>query len=104
MVQQSAKEEFLRLLEQPDDWKIRISVVLHGEPGDKAPASTFVTRLQVVEGVYVLHLHMHLAKGLRVERFKQSITEMLLYERSLRALPLIDDSMTLRNLRTRICN
>ncbi len=92
---ESAKQEFLRLLEQGDDWKIPISVILHGEPGDKAPASTFVTRLKVVEGVYLLQLHMHLAKGLRVEDFKQAVTEMLLYERSLRTLPLLEDTMTL---------
>ena len=95
MLSETAKEEFLRLLEQGDDWKIPISVVLHGEPGDKAPATTFITRLNKIEGVYRLHLDMHLAKGLQVERFKQAITEMLLYERSLRALPVIDDDMVL---------
>ena len=92
---ESAKGEFLRLLEQGDDWKIPISVVLHGEPGDKAPASTFVTRLKVVDGVYLLQLHTHLAEGLKVEQFKQAVTEMLLYERSLRAMPFVDDAMTL---------
>lgn len=95
MLSERAKEEFLRLIEQGDDWKIPISVVLHGEPGDKPPATSFVTRLNVIEGVYHLKLDMHLAKGLRVERFKQVITEMLIYERALRALSLVDDAMVL---------
>lgn len=92
---ENAKEELLRMLEQKDAWKIPISVVLHGEPGDKAPASLFVTRLKVVDGFYQLQLDMHLAEGLQVERFKRAITEMLLYEHALKALPLVNEAMTL---------
>ena len=92
---EDAKRELLQLLEQVDDWKIPISVVLHGEPGDKAPATTFVTRLRVVEGVYRLQLDMHLAEGLKVMAFKRAVTEMLLYERALRSLPQLEENMLL---------
>lgn len=92
---ENAKEELLQVMQQPDQWKIPISVVLHGEPGDKAPANRFVTRLKVVGGVYQLQLDMHLAQGLQVERFKRAVTEMLLYERSLKAQALMDDAISL---------
>ena len=51
---ENAKEELLRMLERKDAWKIPINVVLYGEPGDKAPANCYVTRLKVVEGVYTV--------------------------------------------------
>jgi len=92
---ENAKEELLRLLEQPDAWKIPISIVLHGEPGDKAPATTMLTRLKIVDGVYRLQLDVHLAEGLQVEKFKRAVTEMLLYERALKVLPLMEKGMSL---------
>ncbi|MDX1681141.1 MAG: hypothetical protein R3242_10465, partial [Akkermansiaceae bacterium] len=92
---ENAKEELLMLLERPDDWKIAVSVRLHGEPGDEPPSHSILTRLQVVEGVYTLHLDLHLAKGLPVDRFKQAILEMLVYERALRDLPLLEEGMAL---------
>ena len=92
---ENAKEELLRMLKKNDAWKIPINVVLHGEPGDKAPAHSFVSRLNVVEGVHQLRLDMHLAQGLPVERFKRAITEMLLYEHCLKTLPLMEEGISL---------
>lgn len=82
---EDAKDELLKLLERTDDWKVPVAIILHGEPGDPLPATTMATRLLVVDGVHRLRLDVHLGAGLRVERFKRAVTEMLLYERALRA-------------------
>jgi len=92
---EDAKEEFLRLLERPDDWKIPLDIFLHGEPGDPIPVTTLATGLLVVDGVHRLRLDVHLGAGLRVEEFKQAVTEMMVYERALRAQPDVDGSVAL---------
>lgn len=92
---EDAKDELLQVLSRSDDWKIPVSVTLHGEPGDPLPATTIASRLLVVGGVHQLRLDVHLGEGLRIERFKRAVTEMLLYERALRASPSVDGAVAL---------
>lgn len=92
---EDAKDELLKLLERPDDWKVPVAIILHGEPGDPLPATTMASRLLVVDGVHRLRLDVHLGAGLRVERFKRGVTEMLLYERALRASRSLDGAVPL---------
>lgn len=92
---EDAKDELLQLLEQSDDWRIPVTVVLHGEPGDPVPATTVASRLLVIGGVHQLVLDVHLGEGLRVERFRRAATEMLLYERALRASAEVDGAVAL---------
>lgn len=92
---EEAKDEMLKLLGVQDDWKVPVAIVLHGKPGDVAPARTTVSRLWLVEGSAQLQLDKHLAAGLEPIAFKQAVTSMLVYERSLRSQPQIAEDVSM---------
>lgn len=85
MLAEEAKDELLKLTGEEDEWKVPVSIVLHGKAGDPVPARTIATSLLVVAGVRELNLDKHLGPGIEQERFKRAITAMLLYERALNA-------------------
>jgi len=85
MMAEEAKDELLRLTGEKDEWKIPVSIVLHGKSGDPLPARTVAMRLLLVEGASELKIDVHLGRGVEQERFKRAVTAALLYERSLKS-------------------
>ncbi len=83
MLAEETKDELLRLTEEPDSWKIPVSIRLHGRAGDPMPARTMAMRLIVVDDIKELRLDVHLSRGIEQERFKRVITSALLFERGL---------------------
>ncbi len=84
---EEAKEELLRLTDEKDDWidwKIPVTITLHGKSGDPMPMRTVAMRLLVSEVGYDLRLDVHLSRGIEIERFKAAVTSALIYERTLR--------------------
>jgi hypothetical protein len=86
-----ARDELLVLTGEKDEWKVPVSIRLHGKQGDPLPPRTVSMRqLLVVEGVKELGLDIHLSRGIEHERIKRAITSILLYERALRKGPPAD--------------
>ena len=83
---EQAKTDFLGLTEKKDEWKIPISVVLHGKQGDLIPKQTLVMDLQYGEDGFKLIINVHLAQGIEQQRFHSAVLSALVYERSLRTL------------------
>jgi hypothetical protein len=83
LLAEQTKDELLRLTGEKDEWKVPVSIRLHGSPGDPLPARTVSMRLLVVEGQRELMLDVHLSRGIEQDRFKLAVTEALLYERTL---------------------
>ena len=84
LLAEETKDELLNLTGEKDDWKVPVTIRLHGKPGDPLPARTVSMRLLVVEGVSELRLDVHLSRGIEQERFKRAVTAALLYERALK--------------------
>ncbi len=87
---EEAKDELLRLTDEKDDWidwKIPVTITLHGKSGDPMPLRTVAMNLRVSEAGYDLRLDVHLSRGIEVERFKAAVTSALIYERALRGRP-----------------
>ena len=85
LLAEETKDELLRLTGEVDEWKVPVSIRLHGSVGDPMPARTVSMRLLVVEDISELRLDVHLSRGIEQERFKRAITAALLYERTLKA-------------------
>lgn len=83
LLAEEAKDELLRLTDEEDEWKISVSLVLHGKAGDPLPVRTIATGLLIVAGVKELKIDKHLGSGLETERLKRAVTAVLLYERAL---------------------
>ena len=90
MMAEEAKTELLRLTDERDDWKVPVTVHLHGKQGDPLPPRTVSMNLLEVEGVSQLRLDVHLSHGIEQEPFKRAVTAALLYERALRKGPVAD--------------
>ncbi|MCP5531796.1 MAG: hypothetical protein H7A49_14265 [Akkermansiaceae bacterium] len=84
MIAEQAKEELLHLTGEEDDWKVPVSIALHGQQGDPLPAKTVAMRLVIVDGVSELRLDLHLSRGIEQALFKHAVTAALLYERALK--------------------
>ena len=84
MLAEDAKDEFLRLTGEKDEWKVPVSISLHGNQGDPLPPRSVAMRLLSSEAGYDLHLDVHLSHGIEMELFSHTITAALLYERALR--------------------
>ncbi len=96
---EEAKDELLRLTEERDDWndwKIPVSIKLHGKSGDPMPPRTVVIQLNVSEAGYDLKLDVHLSRGIEHERFKFATTSALIYARALRGRPAHEAGTPLR--------
>lgn len=93
LLAEESKDEFLRLTQEPpDDWKVPITIALHGKIGDPMPPRTESMQLLVSEVGYDLRLDVHLSRGLEQERLKYALTAALLYERALRGRkPVVDE-------------
>ena len=84
---EEAKDELLRLTDEKDDWidwKIPVTITLHGKSGDPVPVRTVAMNLLVSEAGYDLRLDVHLSRGIEQERFKATVTSALIYERAIR--------------------
>ncbi len=84
---EEAKDELLRLTEEKDEWKVPITITLHGKSGDPMPPRTVAMNILVSEVGYDLRLDVHLSRGIEHERFKSATTSALIYERALRDRP-----------------
>ena len=83
---EDAKSELMRLIEEKEEWKVPVSIALHGKSGDASPPRTLATQIFFSEAGYSVRLDAHLGRGLESEPFKRAITAALIYERSLRRL------------------
>lgn len=83
---EDTKEEFLKLTEEKDEWKIPVWVYLHGKQGDPIPKRTMAFDLQYGDDGFKLLIHVHLAHGIEAERFHSAVLTALVYERSLRSM------------------
>jgi hypothetical protein len=95
MLAEETKDELLRLTGEKDEWKVPITIILHGKPGDPMPPRTVNMELFVNEAGYDLRMDVHLSRGIEQERFKYAATSALLYERSLRGRTRADDNRPL---------
>lgn len=84
---EATKDELLALCHKPAAWKIPISIILHGKPGDPIPARQLVNDLQWGEDGFRLSIHAHIAQGIHPARLRSAILAALIYEKSLRELP-----------------
>ena len=83
---EDTKTDLLELSQEKDAWKIPISLILHGKPGDTIPARTIVPDLYYDETGFQLIIHAHLAHGIETERLRSAVLSALIYERSLRTM------------------
>ncbi len=84
MMAEETKTELLKLTGEKDEWKVPVSIRLHGKQGDPLPARTVNLSLLEVAGVCELLVDVHLSRGIENEPFKHAVTAALLYERALR--------------------
>jgi hypothetical protein len=84
---EETKDELLKLTGEIDEWKLPVTIRLHGKPGDPLPARTVSMRLLLVDGVAELQIDTHLSRGIERDRFKRAVTAALLYERTLKKRP-----------------
>ncbi|MEI6676263.1 MAG: hypothetical protein WCO57_13910 [Verrucomicrobiota bacterium] len=84
MMAEETKDELLQLTGEKDDWKVPVSIVLHGKQGDPLPPRSVAMKLLFSEAGYDLRLDVHLSRGIEMEQFKHAATAALLYERALR--------------------
>jgi hypothetical protein len=84
---EETKDELFKLTTEIDEWKIPVTIRLHGKPGDPLPARTVSMRLLLVDGVAELQIDTHLSRGIERDRFKRAVTAALLYERTLKKRP-----------------
>ncbi len=87
LLAEEAKDELLRLTDEKDEWKVPVTITLHGKPGDPMPPRTVAMQILVSEAGYDVRLDIHLGRGIEPERFKQTATSALIYERALRGRP-----------------
>jgi hypothetical protein len=81
-----AKADLLTLSKSKDQWKVPISIILHGKQGDAIPRRSIAIELQWSEDGFRLNLHAHLAQGIDQERLRSAILTTLIYEQSLRTI------------------
>ncbi|MFM2170852.1 MAG: hypothetical protein RI957_1081, partial [Verrucomicrobiota bacterium] len=72
--------------QEKDQWKVPISLMLHGKQGDPIPRRSIAIDLQWGEDGFKLNLHVHLAQGIDQARMRSALLATLLYEKSLRTL------------------
>lgn len=92
---EETKDELLRLTGEKDEWKVPITITLHGKVGDPIPPRTVSMQLLVNEAGYDLRMDVHLSRGIEQDRFKYAATSALLYERTLRTREKVDDERPL---------
>ena len=84
---ENVKADFLALGQEKDQWKVPISLMLHGKQGDPIPRRSIVIDLQWGEDGFKMNVHAHLAQGIDQARLRSSILAALVYEKSLRTIP-----------------
>jgi len=87
MMAEDAKDDLLLLTAEKDEWKVPVSIYLHGKQGDPLPPRSVAMKLLFSEAGYDLRLDVHLSRGIETELFKYAATTALLYERALRGRP-----------------
>lgn len=82
---EDVKDELLALTgEKIDDWKVPVTIMLHGKPGDPLPPRSVVMRRLLTDAGNEMLIDVHLSHGIDVEAFKHTVTAALVYERCLR--------------------
>ena len=88
---EETKEEFLRLVEEKDDWKVPVRINLIGDPGGEVPKRETVIKINYNGERYEIIIFVNLSRGLRPVPLKRSVTEALVYARGLRDKPFEKD-------------
>ncbi len=83
---EDAKTDFLGLTQEKDEWKVPISIILHGQQGGPIPKRSIVIDLQWGELGFKLIIHVHLAQGIDINRLRSAVLTSLVYEKSLRTI------------------
>ena len=84
---EEAKDDFLRLTEEKEGWKVPIRITLMGKPGDEVPLRETVLRLTLGGSGYELGIFVNLSRGLRAGPLRRAVTEALVYARGVGNLP-----------------
>ncbi|MGJ8632781.1 MAG: hypothetical protein ACSHX7_02595, partial [Luteolibacter sp.] len=80
---EDTKKDFLRLMEEKDEWKVPVSIILSGQRGDAVPLRLTGLRLRKKERGYEVGVFVNLSKGLPAEAFKRAVTESMIYAKGL---------------------
>ncbi|MGD7653785.1 MAG: hypothetical protein ACQCXQ_11255 [Verrucomicrobiales bacterium] len=83
MLAEKTKDELYHLTGEQPEWKVPVTIRLHGRPGDPLPPRSVRLKLLEVGGARELQLDVHLSRGIDNENFKRAVTAALLYERAL---------------------
>ncbi|MFD2256997.1 hypothetical protein ACFSSA_09935 [Luteolibacter algae] len=78
---EETKEEFLRLLEEKDEWKVPVVIKLIGEVGDPVPMRSTVQDIWYSGKGYEMRIMVNLSRGLQREPYKRSVMSSLIYAR-----------------------
>lgn len=92
---EETKNEFLRLAEEKDEWKVPVRISLMGKQGDPAPLRETVLRMTITDNGYEIGIFVNLSRGLRREPFKRAVTEALVYARGVQDLGNTDTEIPL---------
>ncbi|MFK7849367.1 MAG: hypothetical protein AB8D78_00175 [Akkermansiaceae bacterium] len=80
---EETKMELLRLVEEKDEWKVPIDIVLVGKIGDPVPLRSTVLDIWYDDRSYKVRLLVSMSRGLRAQKFKYAVTSALVYARGL---------------------
>jgi hypothetical protein len=92
---EETKDEFLRLAEEEDAWKVPGRIFLMGKPGDSVPLRGTVLKLTITDKGYEIGIFVNLSRGLRREPFKRAVIEALVYARGAEDLGKTDADLRL---------
>ncbi|QTN31532.1 hypothetical protein HZ994_04055 [Akkermansiaceae bacterium] len=84
---EDTKDEFLRLTEEKETWKVPVRITLMGKPGDPVPMRDALLRLNHTDDGYEIIIFANLSRGLRPEPFRRAVMEALVYASGLSGKP-----------------
>lgn len=87
---ETVKTDFLALLKEKDAWKYNITVKLVGKAGDPVVTNPFSSGIEIIGGMPFFEITVQIGQGLDMSVLRTYLTEMLIYERSMRRLSLTD--------------
>lgn len=84
-IAEQTKRDMQQILQEKDGWKVPISIILVGKPGDPIKPQSIVFDFTYDDSKgFDLLIYIHLAQGFNEEKFRSAIIKALLHERYLR--------------------
>ena len=83
---EQTRQDFLHLTGEAGanrDFDVPVFITLVGKPGDAIPPRTISQSITFDNGQYHFRIHVHVGRGLDIERFEHAVTAALIYERTL---------------------